>query len=345
MKFLARIKSFINHNAVFHHTVFWLLSLLALYFIFNDSNDYQSIDLIYTCLFASTLVLSVYTTLNLLVIHFLRKEKYVWFLLTTASNILLFSYLNLLFFNYGVDYILPGYYFISYYSFADVVLFFTAINFIALLLSLAKEWLVLMKESQQIERLEKEKAKAELSALINQINPHFLFNSLNVLYSLALTDSNKTADSIIKLGDVLRYVLYQTKKDRVSIEDEIKLLNDYIFLQQYRSKTAVTIKDTIQNPSCLLPPMLLLPLLENAFKHGNIIDNNSINITISEEKGKVEFYINNQKAQQKPEVEASFGGIGLNNIQQRLLLLYPEKHTFEIKDEAEYFSVKLSVWP
>ena len=186
-------------NSWFLHLLFWSLSYYVLLHIFAGSSEIQKIDWIYTAIFMFTLVIAVLPNLYFLVPTLLSKKKYLAFLVAFVVSILLFSYFNYLLFDRLIDYVLPGYYFISYYSFWDIVKFFLVFLSATTLLKLSKEWFTLSEVRQKMARIEKEKVETELKALKNQVNPHFLFNTLNTLYATALEEkADRTAESTAK---------------------------------------------------------------------------------------------------------------------------------------------------
>jgi LytS/YehU family sensor histidine kinase len=194
--------------------------------------------------------------------------------------------------------------------------------------------------------IEKEKATAELQALMSQVNPHFLFNSLTVLYGLSLKKSEDTSDAIVKLSDILRYVIYESAKGKVNLSSEIELINNYICLQRYRVTDQVKIEfdNQVLDPKIEIEPMLLLPLLENSFKHGvkGDIGRTFIEMKLLATPTEVQFRITNNKTT-APSAEQPWGGIGLKNIRERLRLVYPGKHTFTIHETDAIFSVDLVI--
>ncbi len=169
---------------------------------------------------------------------------------------------NQLLFNYLIDFILPGYYFISYYSFFDILKFFAIFLVLTSLLHLSKEWFELNESRHRIILLEKEKIDAELKALMNQVNPHFLFNSLNVLYSLAMKKRDETPEAILKLSDILRYVIYDSNTDFVDLESEIKLIDNFIELQSYRigKDAKISFINEAKDTNAKVAPMLIFTL-------------------------------------------------------------------------------------
>lgn len=181
----------------------------------------------------------------------------------------------------------------------------------------------LRRESQ----LKQEKTEAELRALKNQLQPHFLFNTINNLYALARIKSEKTAPVALQLANLLRFVLYETRKETIPLEQELKILQDYIALEQLRfdeDRLRIKTQLDIDDPSQPIVPLLLLPLVENAFKHGVGEERSDAWVSISVQlSGKT---LTVQVENSLPEKHGnSPGGIGLNNIRQQLALRYPEQ--------------------
>ncbi|MFN0214101.1 MAG: sensor histidine kinase [Saprospiraceae bacterium] len=192
-------------------------------------------------------------------------------------------------------------------------------------------------------QLRAEKSEAELLALKAQIQPHFLFNTINNLYALARVKSDKTAPVALKLAQLLRYVLYESQKPKVSIEQEIQLLHDYVALEKLRfdaERLTVKMEVELDRPKTEIAPLLLLPLVENAFKHGasEQRDEAQISIVILLKDNVLEAKIENTKPLEKTETAS---GIGLQNLRRQLELLYPEKHELVVEDGADFFSVHL----
>ena len=184
----------------------------------------------------------------------------------------------------------------------------------------------------------------ELKLLKSQINPHFLFNSLNNIYTLAGMDSNRTQKSIINLSDMLRYVLYECDQETVPLKKEVEYIENYLKLFALKSSKdyPISIDLNISNNSIPVAPMLFIPYVENALKHSNIDDreNSFINIKIDADLNTIDFEIENSKPK-KVMVKDDVGGIGLENVKKRLAILYPEKHKLEITENDSSFKVKL----
>ncbi|WP_194775868.1 sensor histidine kinase [Pararhodonellum marinum] len=196
-----------------------------------------------------------------------------------------------------------------------------------------------------------DQGQANLDFLRSQINPHFLFNSLNTLYGTALQESaERTAEGVQKLGDMMRFMLHENHRDRIPVEREKEYLQHYVDLQLLRlkdqEKVEIVFKTKEEPCSGELAPMLLIPFVENAFKHGISLQNKSwvkINLTCSEQK--VDLDVHNSihpKQAQDPEMEAS--GVGLANVRKRLELLYAEQHELVIRENDMEFFVHLTLY-
>ncbi|NPA44351.1 MAG: histidine kinase, partial [Chlorobi bacterium] len=194
--------------------------------------------------------------------------------------------------------------------------------------------------------IKNEKLNSELSFLKSQVNPHFLFNTLNNIYSLANRKSEYTADAIMKLSHLMRYMLYDAKKNKVDLQNEINYLADYIELQKLRmpdkSKVIFNIEGNSENMQ--IEPMLLIPFVENAFKHGDIFsDNAKIDILLKIKNNELYFMVENNIDMKAVTEKDDVNGIGLDNLRKRLELLYPEKHKFIIKIEDDLFISSLKI--
>lgn len=194
-------------------------------------------------------------------------------------------------------------------------------------------------------QLRAEKSEAELRALKGQIHPHFLFNTINNLYALARMKSPKTAPVALKLAHLLRYVLYESAKPDVRLEQEIQNLHDYVELEKIRfdeDRLVVKMEVSLDDPNRTITPLLLLPLVENAFKHGvsEQRDQAWVNIDISLKNNVLEAKIENSKG---PDLAPNPQGIGLQNVRRQLELLYPNRHQFRVSNTHDSFTAELRI--
>jgi two-component system, LytTR family, sensor kinase len=192
--------------------------------------------------------------------------------------------------------------------------------------------------------IEKENLSSELSFLKSQVSPHFLFNTLNNIYSLSLNQSVSASDAILKLSQLLRYMLYESDVKQVRLDKEVEYLNNYIELQKMRVRGDVNISFiTSGNLSeKVIEPMLLIPFIENAFKHGiNYSERSGVLIELSLSGNVLRLKVENDINTTKEKDEAS--GIGLYNVMRRLNLLYPGTHHLEIIEKADKYKVQMEI--
>ena len=184
--------------------------------------------------------------------------------------------------------------------------------------------------------------QAELNFLKGQIHPHFLFNTLNNLYALTLSQSKDAPLIVLGLSNILRYMLYECNSESVPLKRDIDILQSYVSLEKirYEGRLDLNLDVTGNINGQRIAPLLMLPLVENAFKHGTseILDEAWINIDLNINNNKLKFKISNSKPEMKPEDTGThFGNIGLSNVRKRLELLYPDAHSLQIMEEEELF--------
>jgi sensor histidine kinase YesM len=330
-----------------HHLIFWSLSYYILVHVFASSSEIQQADHIYTAVFLLIIAIGVYINFYLLIPLFLNKGKYLMYGISLVLCIAGSTYLNQITFEHIIDFFLPGYYFISYFNFIDLLKFFSAFIGITSLIKLSKGYFMLLEARNQLMKMQKEKSEAELNALRVQVNPHFLFNGLNSIYSLALNRPDKAPETILKLSEILRYILYETRKAQVDLKRELDYMQYYIDIQKLRSGSLAKIDVRITgNPdNRKIAPLLFLPLIENSFKHGIKGETGPVFVilewTIGEDH--IAFVAENNKRETGDDELDQHMGIGLENLKQRLHMAYPGRHHFEITETANRFRVELQI--
>lgn len=208
------------------------------------------------------------------------------------------------------------------------------------------------KKDEEIKTLKTElgKSDANLNFLKSQINPHFLFNALNTLYGTALQENaERTGEGIQKLGDMMRFMLQENMQDKILLSRDIDYLKNYILLQKLRvaASSSITIETQIEDYAgqLMIAPMLLIPFVENAFKHGiSLLNPSHIKVTLQTNVNTLYFDVHNSihiRSESDPEKGQS--GIGLENVKQRLTLLYPNKHDLIIRENAKEFFIHLTL--
>ncbi len=210
---------------------------------------------------------------------------------------------------------------------------------------LAETFLFAQKKEEAIAKQTAALVESELKFLKMQINPHFLFNSLNNIYALSITNSEKTPESIHSLSEMLRYVIYDCELPKVPIEKEIHYIENFIELFKLRSSKQFNISfiNEIENTSIEVAPMLFIIFIENAFKHSGIEKGGDafVRITLQYEKNSVHFYVENSLPKEKMSKDKS-SGIGLQNAKKRLEITYPNQHELNIEN-AQTFKVELKL--
>ncbi len=228
-------------------------------------------------------------------------------------------------------------FFVKYSKLITVLLFFA----ISTSLRLALEW---YKNEKQKVLMQSEKVNTELSFLKAQLNPHFLFNSLNSIYALANKKSDDTSEAIITLSELMRYMIYETDRALVPLEDELNYIKNYISLQTLRIKDSIGVRFNMHGSlDHKIEPLLLISFIENAFKYGtDFTGKTDIRIKMTVEDEHLIFEVINHISSLRKKNEHN-SGVGLHNIKNRLNLLYPNNHELIITDENDHFRVFLTL--
>ena len=188
--------------------------------------------------------------------------------------------------------------------------------------------------------LEGESKISELQYLKSQMSPHFLFNTLNNIYGLSIKGSTKTVKAISQLKSLMKYIDFFEKGENIDIQKECEYLKNYVCLNQLRYDVDVQFESSISNNNRLIEPMLLLPFIENAFKHGDTSQNGLISIRLNEANKRLNFSIENKHSKTKKKDQAS--GVGIKNVQKRIGMIYPKNSKIEIMDSIEFYRVNVN---
>jgi len=230
---------------------------------------------------------------------------------------------------------------------ANGIMFNLAPYFLVIAASIAYKVLSDKNRSDRLSQAARQETlKTELSFLRSQISPHFVFNILNNITALARMKSDELEPTVMKLSSLLRYMLYETNEEKVSLQTEVDYLRDYIDLQQQRfgKKVAITTSLEAINTSAAIEPMLLIPFVENAFKHGvGMIADPHINISLGVINNVLNFTVENKYLEASGEIKDKTSGIGLANVQRRLDLLYDRNAILDIKKDNDWYRVNLQL--
>ena len=329
---------------IFLHVLFWVLIMSFLLFVAHGEAKFSNIDIVIIFIVYPLISVSLfYLNYLYLIPQYLDKKQYGLYALSIVATIIIYALGK-----YGVALIFKGNiltrvkgheigfwtYFISAIFTNILFLFLSAV------LKFTSDWFL----NERIQReLENQRLSAELAFLKSQINPHFLFNSLNSIYSLAYQRSETTPEAILKLSEIMRYMLYECNDNRVDLAKEIQYLHNYIDLQKIRfgEKAYINFKVEGNIDTQQIVPLILIAFIENGFKHG--VANNPLTpiyMSIEVSGPHLQFYMQNKKHTNNRDAS---GGIGLNNVRRRLNLLYPGKYNLEIQDETTTYTVELSL--
>jgi sensor histidine kinase YesM len=335
------------HRPLIFNGMLWSLACVILVFIFSKGQSPITVDYIYTVTFLVVLAIPVSINFYVLIPKFLKQESYLKYLICFVTNLVVFALLSSWLLQPILDALFSSYFFISYLSKPNIFLVFSIFLITTTLLKLAEDWFYFNTNENKILKLKNQHIETQLYALRAQINPHFLFNSLNVVYALALEKKEGITTAIVQLSDILRYVIYDSDTESVTLRDEIKLLQNYIAFQNHRVETpnATNFEIDIIDEHFQIYPMLLLPLLENSYKHGLIAGETKtpIHIKLYQNKNQFQFTITNANLNTKNKLEDKHSGVGLVNLKNNLNLVYPNQHQFEVRESTDSFKVTLNI--
>lgn len=300
---------------------------------------YFSDNFLYVLIFHVTIVAVVYLNIRVLIKKFILKGRFVVYLVSALGLAALAAILNYALFDLFIDLLFPKMFYLSWFKIWELLIImavYMAITAAAFLL-----WqyaLTLLSKKEQIQN--------ELFALKAQINPHFLFNNLNTIYSMAEKGDPRTKDVILELSDFLRYVLYDTSCEKMPLEKEVEIIKTYVALQKERINQNIT--EVILNihgsfSEVKIAPLLLLPLIENCFKHGVGEKKGTIKIEIEYADQQLHLRTWNRKELREDLTNLKQRGIGIKNVEKRLNLLYPGKHLLLFDKQGDYFSTDLKI--
>lgn len=318
-----------------YHIYLWSL-LFAVFIYFGSSNSELLYGVRMSIAFIIPWMLACYTHFY---VHtrFFQKRKYLIYFALVLVIVLLFGFLS----EQAVNIILNEKLF-ERSGYTDVVI-------ILLVTTGLRYFKRGINQQYKMQEMEAKQLKAELNLLKSQVNPHFLFNTLNNLFSIAQKNNdNETADGLLKLSQLMRYMIYESNVELVSLEKEITYIKNFIELQRLRFDNQELLKVNLQitsnYKSIFICPMILIPFIENAFKHGlSVEDHNSIDISLSVENKTLQLNVRNSISNLKNGTDKKNSGIGLDNVKRRLNLVYPNRHTLSINSDKEFFNVDLKI--
>lgn len=343
--FIQKIKQ------VLLHVIFWLGVLLFYSYFFENNPEHRKDTILFALFLMPTTIATTYVASYKLIPDYLLVKRYWRFALYSLYTFIISLYLLFVTIFFSFIYISNFQYTEMNPLTKNVFVIFSAVYLIVIVVSAFKLLQLNLSQTSKAKALETKildtqlKLKEqELNYLKMQIHPHFLFNTLNTMYGFALKKADQTPDMILKLSNLLDYLLYQAKKPVVSISEEIAHLEDYIELEKMRFNDTLNVdfNYNIEDENMSIAPMLLLPFVENSFKHGHlnhgVLD---IKINLFAQGQQLDFSVINTYCKS----QNTNSGIGLINIKKRLELLYQDNYTLQITEQKDYFKVKLQLKP
>jgi two-component system LytT family sensor kinase len=327
------------------HVLCWSLFFVAPYLLRPETGNNSSLKIKFSGVFNLHLLnnllrmLLFYGNAYLFIPRLVYRKKWGLYLLVLATALAIMLVYDWFFFNLfieGWDYNIRTFFVFNFFPFVFIIVVSAAYRII-------RDRIV---EQQRIKERETENLKTELSFLRSQVSPHFMFNVLNNMVALARKKSDLLEPSLIKLSSLLRYMLYETDEEKVLLEKEVDYLQSYIDLQRQRFGKNVKINASFQpiEAGYTIEPMLLIPFVENAFKHGTgVITDAQIDIRLNVNKGVLHFSVRNRYNDAVHEPKDKTSGIGLNNVKRRLNLLYEKSHSLHIDRKEGWFAVLLQL--
>ena len=340
---MAKSRFFLRYKL--HHLLVWMTVFGIWYFLRYQDYPTTEKGLLITFVKVADLALMIYICNLVLVPYLLYKKKYLLFaacfvVVVFGSSVLKMNILGCILGSPGEYFSLTGNLKARIYD-NIIPHFFLVAAGVSVKLMLDYGQL-----QQRMAAAAREKAEAELNFLKSQVNPHFLFNSLNSVYFLIDKENTEARSSLHKFSEMLRYQLYEMDGEKVPVEKEINYLKDYVDLQKLRrdENYMVSFFCSPEVKGFTIEPLLLIPFVENAFKHLSHDKErvNFVNIKLDLVAGEFHFSVTNSKNDSEKTKEQS-GGIGLNNVQRRLQLLYPEKHNLVIANGSDDYTIDLKI--
>ncbi len=340
----SNIYSFLTQKIVYH-SLFWI-ALLVLFVYLSIGEESLTETMINEFINLTFYAVLVYVNTLYLIPYFLKQKKIFTYLVLLLAVALFITPIKIFVFHFrlsGNDLLQSGLIENQHY-------FYLANLFVAFgstLVNIIFDW---MQHQRERTILENQNIQSELRFLKSQINPHFLFNTLNSIYALTLKKSDDAPEIVVKLSEMLRYMLYECNEKLVPLSKEVNYIRNYLALEQLRHGGKISINFDVEGDveGQSIAPLLFVPFLENSFKHGasKTIKDGYVNVHLQMlEKHKIQFVVKNNKTDTFPTADHSLksGGIGLANLDRRLNILYPKKHNLTIKDSPNEYEVILDL--
>lgn len=330
---------------VLSHIAFWTAEVAIFTFIYGASKGNFQNMFFQTLILLPFQMIFTYFVIYFLIPKFLLKRKFIHFftfLFISSAILVLMQGLAYMLENYLLGKPLPFKYLTSTAFFLLFMESYLVVS-VASAIKLVKNWFI----NQQLKNeIENRQLKSELELLKNRVNPHFLFNTLNNINTLVFIDQQKTYHAIIQLSELMRYMIYEGNTELVPIAKEIEYINNYVNLERLRlnDENFVEVNTQITNKNSLIAPFLFIPFIENAFKYCyKKASSPGIKIDISSNEEMVTLQVYNKINPNGIKNNISTGGFGISNAQQRLQLIYPDRHQLSINNQNNEFLIQLNL--
>ena len=327
-------------TSTFYHVLFWLFMYIFLVLL-TGNKDQLGLIMIKSGVNIMLFILMAYINVNYLIPQLLSKGKTIQYVLAMLLTAVAMTPIKLALFYviYTNDIVSQNYYLENYH------LPLVELLLVGVASTIYKLFTDILYHQNRTRELEKQNLTSELKFLKTQIDPHFFFNTLNSLYALSLKKSDKAPDTVLKLSNMMRYMLYECNDKTVSLEKEIKYIKNYIDLEAIRVPDRNVVNLTIEgNPdNKLIMPLVFSPFIENSFKHGlNTVESGFVDIKLKIKDDHLFFNISNSYDPQKLN-DKGIGGIGLENVKRRLNLVYPENHMLKVNKTDTTYEIELYI--
>ncbi len=323
------------------HVVFWIL--VFFWMLGGKENNYSPLEITRTLISLFFYILVVYINIGYLIPRFLNQKNFMTYVLLLLTMVAVLTPIKVMMLYLTYEEVEPREMLVMNQQNIFLVLFTIAGG--TTIIKIISDW---QRHQRDRKELETQRMQSEIKFLKSQINPHFLFNTLNSLYALTLKKSDKAPEIVIKLSEMMRYMLYESNERRVPLQKEVNYIQNYLALEALRQSGQADIRFNVEGQITdqTIAPLIFIPFLENSFKHGlnHQISDGYVHVNMKVLDNKLLLRILNSKPAQPPlPSEKTSGGIGLANVQRRLNLLYPNQYKLDIEDNDKEHIVELSL--
>lgn len=324
------------------HVLFWLL-VFVMMLLAGPGNSISTLEVVRKLINLAFYILVVYINLGYLIPKFLSQKNFMTYCLLLLAMVAVFTPIKVLLLYITYDEVDPREFLVMNQQYIFLLLFLIAGG--STVIKIISDW---QRHQRDRKDLETQRMQSEIKFLKSQINPHFLFNTLNSLYALTLKKSDKAPEIVIKLSEMMRYMLYECNERRVPLYKEVNYIQNYLDLETLRQsgQSDIQFKVEGQVTDQSIAPLIFIPFLENSFKHGlnHQLGDGYVHVIMKVLDNKLLLRILNSKPLQAPvPSNRANGGIGLANVQRRLNLLYPNQYKLDILDSDKEHIVELSL--